>query len=225
MPFRIAIRPARPSPAAFTQPLCPVPPESLRAAGSVLHLAQGAEIFAQGEASGVLYRVISGVVRICKLFQNGRRQIEAFHVTGDVFGFELSACRSLYAEAASDCVLVSYHRHAIEALAEKDKSVHQQMLHHAVRNLAQAQAHALLLGRRGAVARLAAFLIDWASRLDRPETIALGMPRQDIADYLGLTIETVCRSLGQLERQGMIALPNARQVRILDEARLTKLAG
>lgn len=226
MPFRIAIRPA-----ALLQGISsargaasPIPPESLRAAGVVLHLVQGQEVFVQGQANDQIYRLVSGVVRLCRLFKNGRRQIEAFHIAGDVFGFDLPACRSLYAEAVNDCVLISYDRRNIDRLAAQDKSVHRQMLHHAVKNLGEARTHALLLGRRGAGEKLAGFLLDWSRRLDGPSSVPLVMPRQDIADYLGLTIETISRTLTQLERSGVIALCHPREVRILDERALTKLA-
>ena len=84
--------------------------ETLQMAGTVIHVPEGREIFAEGEESDTFYKVDSGVVRICKFLNDGRRQIEAFHVAGEVFGFQLGEERTLSAEAVSDCTLVSYRR-------------------------------------------------------------------------------------------------------------------
>jgi len=94
-----------------------------------------------------------------------------------------------------------------------------------LRNLSRAQEHAVLLGRRSAVEKVAAFLLDWARQSSAAGTIGLAMTRQDIGDYLGLTIETVSRTLSQLERDGVIELPSVRQIRIKDLEALTDLNG
>jgi CRP/FNR family nitrogen fixation transcriptional regulator len=86
-----------------------------------------------------------------------------------------------------------------------------------------AQSHALLLGRRGAAEKVAAFLLEWMGRSGEPALAALPMSRQDMADYLGLTIETVSRTLSQFEREGLISIPNARQIRIARCAALQDL--
>jgi CRP/FNR family nitrogen fixation transcriptional regulator len=200
------------------------PSEPFRAAGSVTNIPEGREIFAQGDEGDVFYKVVSGVVRTCKFLNDGRRQIESFHVAGDVFGFELSNERQLSAEAVSDCTLICYRRRSVEKMGQQDGAVTRQLLQYAMQNLAQAQSHALLLGRRGAAEKVAAFLLDWAHRSDQQGTVRLAMTRQDMADYLGLTIESVSRSLSQFERDGVIALPNARDVRIRSSEALEDLA-
>ena len=149
-------------------------PEPLRMAGTVIQVREGHEIFAEGDSPEVFFKVVSGLVRTCKFLSDGRRQIEAFHVEGDVFGFELGRGHVLSAEAVSECTLISYRRRGVEMLAQKDETVTRQLFQYAMHNLA--------------------------------------MTRQDIADYLGLTIETVSRTLTQFERDGAIGLPNARQV-------------
>jgi len=199
-------------------------PEPLRTAGTVIHVAQGREIFAEGSDTDVFYKVVCGVVRACKFLSDGRRQIEAFHVAGALFGFELSEERLMSAEAVTDCTLISYRRHNVLTLAQKDQTVSHQLFQYAMQNLAQAQSHSLLLGRRGAAEKVATFLLDWARHSDDERVLHLAMTRQDIADYLGLTIETVSRSLTQFERDGVIALPCARQVKILDTDALEDLA-
>lgn len=198
--------------------------EPLRAPGSVTHVAAGREIFADGEDADLFYKVVSGVVRVCKFLADGRRQIEAFHAEGEIFGFELGDAHAMSAEAVSDCTLVAYRRYGIETLAKTDQIVASQLFRLAVRSLAQAQNHALLLGRRGAPEKVASFLLALAERSARGRVIHLAMTRQDIADYLGLTIETVSRSFSQFARDGLIALPNIREVRLTNVEALEDIA-
>lgn len=198
--------------------------EALQAAGSVIHVAEGSEIFAEGDNTDYIYKVVSGVARVCKFLSDGRRQIEAFHIPGEVFGFEEGDERKLCAEAVTDCTLVSLRRRHIETLAQKDLSVGHELLHYAMLNLVQAQRHSLLLGRRGAAERVASFLLHWSEHSAEKGVINLVMTRQDIADYLGLTIETVSRSLSQFERDGIIALPNTREIRLKNMNTLETLA-
>jgi CRP/FNR family nitrogen fixation transcriptional regulator len=199
-------------------------PEPLRAAGSVIQFSEGKEIFAEGDHADAFFKVVSGVVRICKFLNDGRRQIEAFHAEGDVFGFELGDEYALSAEAVSDCTLIRYRRRGVEVLAQKDEAVMGQLFKYAIHNMARAQGHSLLLGRRGAVEKVASFLLEWAGDAGQSQIINLAMMRQDIADYLGLTIETVSRTLTQLERDGFIALPNSKQVRLRNIEALEDLA-
>jgi CRP/FNR family nitrogen fixation transcriptional regulator len=199
-------------------------PEPMRAAGTVVHFREGCEIFAEGDDTEVFFKVASGVVRVCKFLSDGRRQIEAFHVAGEVFGFELGSERLLSAEAVSECTLISYRRHRVEMLAQKDETVTRQLLQYAMQSLAQAQGHSLLLGRRGAAEKVATFLLSWANNFADRRVINLAMTRQDIADYLSLTIETVSRTLSQFERDGVIALPNTRQVFLKNVEALCDLA-
>jgi CRP/FNR family transcriptional regulator, nitrogen fixation regulation protein len=198
--------------------------EPLHAAGSVMHFPEGREIFAEGGDSDMFFKVVSGMVRTCKFRSDGRRQIEAFHGEGDVFGFETGHERRLSAEAVGECTLVAYRRTSVEALAQKDMSVGRQLFRYAMRGMTRAQEHTLLLGRRGAAEKVAAFLIRLAAQSPDHHAITLKMSRQDIGDYLGLTIETVSRTFSQLERDGVIELPNARQVCVRNPEALEDLA-
>ena len=198
--------------------------EPLRTAGTVIHVTEGREIFAEGGDTDTFYKVVSGVVRVCKFLSDGRRQIEAFHITDEIFGFELGAERILSAEAVSDCTLISYRRHNIEQIAQRNELVSHQLLRLAMHNLAQAQDHSLLLGRRGAAEKVAGFILGWGRRCQTEEMVHLAMSRQDMADYLGLTIETISRSLSQFERDGIIALASTRQLKVLDADALEDLA-
>ena len=196
-----------------------VPWTSFGADSLPLRFEQDREIFGEGEEADCYYKVVSGVVRTCKFLSDGRRQIDAFHVAGDVFGIEMGGLYTLSAEAVSDCRVVAYRRLPF------DQSVPPQLLVQVMRSLNRAQEHAVLLGRRSAVEKVAAFLLDWARQSSATGTIALAMTRQDIGDYLGLTIETVSRTLSLLERDGVIELPSVRQIRVKDVEALTDLNG
>jgi CRP/FNR family nitrogen fixation transcriptional regulator len=198
--------------------------EPLRAAGSVIEVAEGHEICAEGSEADTFFKVLSGVVRVCKFLHDGRRQIEAFHVAGEIFGIELGGERLLSAEAVSDCSLVVYRRRNVEQLAKNDQAVSHQLFSYAMQGLARAQNHSLLLGRRGAAEKLASFLLDWTAQTAANGSTHLAMSRQDIADYLGLTIETVSRSMSQFERDGVIGLMGPRHVQVLNRTALKQVA-
>ena len=193
------------------------------ASDAVLHFPQDREIYGEGDAAGAFFKVVSGVVRTCKFLSDGRRQIDAFHVAGDVFGFEAGAAYRCSAEAVNDCTLNTYRRHGADRLAANDIGAAQQLFSYAMQGMARAQDHSLLLGRKNAAEKVAAFLLQCARQPAGSDTVALAMTRQDIADYLGLTIETVSRTLSQLERDGVIALPSPRQIRLKDVAALREL--
>jgi CRP/FNR family transcriptional regulator, nitrogen fixation regulation protein len=210
--------------AAFAQLRAETPAFTPGNAGAaVRHYTADSEIYAEGDDANFFYKVASGVVRTCKFLSDGRRQIDAFHVAGDVFGFETSSEHRLSAEAVSDCTLIPYRRRGFESLASRDDRVAGQLFSYAMRCLERAQDHSLLLGRRSAPQKLAAFLLEMAERRTDEGVIELAMTRQDIADYLGLTIETVSRTLSQFEREGVIELPTARRVRLRDLEALRSL--
>jgi len=191
--------------------------------GSVQHFTQDREIYGEGDHAKLFYKVVSGVVRTCKFLSDGRRQIDSFHVAGEFFGLELGQEYSLSAEAVSDCTIIAYRRQGLESLAANDGALSSMLLSHAMRSLARAQEHSLLLGRRSAVEKVASFLIEWAEHSPDRDVATLAMTRHDIADYLGLTIETVSRTLSQLERDGLIDLPTSRQIRLKDLDALREL--
>ena len=198
-----------------------------RSFGSVLSFAQDQEIYRAGDDARSFFKVVSGVVRSCKFLSDGRRQIGAFHVAGDVFGVEADGEYSLCAEAVCDCTVVSYHRRSIEGSLSHDLALSRELFSYAMRRLARAEEHALLLGRRSAAEKVAAFLVAWAAHSPGggpdANVVSLAMTRQDIADYLGLTIETVSRTLSQFERGALIAFSSARQIRLEDPSALRNL--
>lgn len=168
-----------------------------------------AVIYAQGEAAGPLYLVEFGAVRIYRLTTDGRRQISAFHFAGEVFGFESGTEHRFYAESIDGAGVRALRPTGGEHFADS-------LLPLALRSLTRAQEHLLVLGRQNACEKMAAFLLDLAERQEADRYIALPMQRNDIADYLGLTFETVSRILRKLKDSETIRLPSTKQIEVLD---------
>ncbi|MBZ9678761.1 helix-turn-helix domain-containing protein [Mesorhizobium sp. ES1-1] len=170
----------------------------------------GAEIYAQGEKAGAFYQVEFGAVRIYRLLADGRRQISAFHLAGETFGFEADSTHHFFAEAIN-ATGVRVLRLATGA------EMARQLLPLALKGLTRAQEHLLVLGRQNAIERVAAFLVDMAERQGGLRQVELPMSRMDIGDYLGLTIETVSRVFTRLKDKGVIRLLNLRSIEILKQ--------
>jgi CRP/FNR family nitrogen fixation transcriptional regulator len=177
------------------------------AQGAIFHPA-GSEIYAQGEKAGDLYLIEFGAVRVYRLLADGRRQISAFHLAGEVFGFEADRTHHFFAEAIGATGV-----RPIRMANGIDKS--RELLPLVLQGLVRAQEHLLVLGRQNAAERVAAFLVDMAGRQGGLEEFDLPMSRGDIADYLGLTIETVSRVFSRFKEKGVLRLPTLRRVRIL----------
>ena len=190
--------------------------------GTVMPFARDSEIYGESEPAEYLYKVISGTVRTYKVLVDGRRQIGAFHVPGDVFGFETGEEHTLSAEAITDCKIAVIKRTALMAIAERDNEVARYMLTLTTRELQRAQAHMLLLVK-SAQERVATFLLEMAERVSTRGTVELSMSRQDIADYLGLTIETVSRTLSRLEKTDTIEVSSSRRIVLRDHSALSRL--
>lgn len=170
------------------------------------------EIFGQDESAEYIYRVVSGAVRTVRFTCEGRRQILGFHLPGDVFGLELGAVHSLSAEALGASEVVMVRRSTLENAANEDTRVARALLKLTSDQLSEAREHACVLGRKGAGERVAAFLLHLADRFVAKREMDLPMSRADIADYLGLTIETVSRAFSEFERSAAIDLPSSRRV-------------
>jgi CRP/FNR family nitrogen fixation transcriptional regulator len=183
------------------------------------------EVFAEGDGAEHWYKVVAGTVRTCRVLMDGRRHVGAFHYAGDFFGTEAPASRAMSAEAIDDVVVMRYPRKAIERVAEEDPALARRIREMAYESLAAAQDRMLLLGRKTAPERVASFLLDLAERADRQRRIELPMTRYDIADFLGLTIETVSRVLSSFKRAGTIGLPSIHLFDLLDRATLEEAAG
>lgn len=187
-------------------------------------LGKGEELFAEGDASDFFHKVVSGAIRTYKLLADGRRQIDDFHLAGDIFGLESGREHRFSAEAVGEATVIAYRRCALDTLAARDAALGRQVMSSMMRSLERAQDHMLLLGRKTAQEKIASFLLDMARRTSGGDHFELPMQRADIADHLGLTIETVSRTLTQLAREGVIELAAASRAVILrNKAALQRL--
>ena len=189
-----------------------------------MHLKRNAEIYGENEPADYLYKVASGAVRTYKVLADGRRQIGAFYLPGDVFGLESGDLHAFSAEAISNAKICVVKRNALVARAARQNDVARQLWAITGRELRRVQDHLLALIKT-AEERVAGFLLEMAERLSGTNQIELPMSRQDIADYLGLTIETVWRTMSRLESTAAIELPSSRRVILRNRATLGRLNG
>jgi CRP/FNR family transcriptional regulator len=185
-------------------------------------------IFHAGDPAEYLCNVISGAVKLCKLLPDGRQQVTGFLFAGDFVGIALNDQHAYSAEAIEDIELCRFPRQQLERLLGDMPHLERRLLGAAANELIAAQDQMLLLGRKTAQERVATFLLSLsrraAARGDEPDPVRLPMSRADIADYLGLTTETVSRTISGLKRQGTIRLDGSDRVHLADLARLEDLA-
>ena len=191
--------------------------------GACISYVRNFEIYGEGEPTEYLYKVVSGTVRSCKLLDDGRRQVTAFHMPGEIFGLEVGDTHSFSAEAIADSTIIVVKRSAILRLAARDVEIAHQLWTLTARELQRVQDHMLILGCMGAKEKVAAFLLQFSKRCSDSNEIKLPMSRQDIADYLGLTMETVSRTMNQLEHDATITLPTSRRIVLRNRAALKRL--
>ena len=186
---------------------------------------KGTEVYGEKEPADYVYQVKSGAVRSYKLLSDGRRQIGAFHLAGDIFGLENGSEHRFTAEAIVDTTVQLVKRQSLELVAESDAMVARNLLSMTTINLQHAEDHMLLLGRKTSLERVAAFLLEMDKRLTASEVMALPMSRRDIADYLGLTLETVSRAISHLHDLGVLGFigNTQRQIVLLDRQELASL--
>lgn len=196
---------------------------SLTLHGVRVRFERNEEIFGESEAAEYVYRVASGAVRTMRFASDGRRQILGFHLPGDVFGWEMNDKHTLSAEAVSAADVIMVRRSLVQKASAQDLQAAHAVLALTTQSLNTARDHAVVLGRKGAGERVAAFLLQFADRFVSRTELDLPMSRADIADYLGLTIETVSRTFSDMERQCAIALPSSRHVVVRNHAALEDL--
>ena len=206
--------------------LLPTAPHAVTGAldlmGASMSFARNEEIYGEAEPADFIYKVVSGAVRIYKVLNDGRRQIGAFYLPGDTFGMEVGDVHDSSAEAIGDVTVLVFKRSAVIALAARDTEAARRLWDMTAHELRRAQEHMLLL-IKNARERVASFLFDMASRCSGKDEFELPMSRQDMADFLGLTIETVSRTLSQLEHAQVIALPTSRRIALRNRAMLSRL--
>jgi CRP/FNR family transcriptional regulator, nitrogen fixation regulation protein len=196
---------------------------SIELMGAPMSFGRNEEIFGENEPAEYVYKVVTGTVRTYKILTDGRRQISGFHLPGDIFGLEAGEEHTFSAEAISEATVLVVKRSTVTALAQRDGDIARQLWNLTARELHRAHEHMLLL-IKNAQERVAAFLLEMAERVPVGNTVELPMSRQDIADYLGLTIETVSRTLTQLECAAAIELPSSRRVVLRNRGALARLS-
>ena len=196
--------------------------QSMRLMGAVISYPRDTEIFGENEPADYVYKVISGSVRTYKILADGRRQIAGFHLPGDIFGSQLAEVHTLSAEAVADAKVLVVKRSALTALAGRDAAVARELFSLTSRELRRMQERILLLVK-SAQERVASFLLEMAERASAGNIVELPMSRQDIADYLGLTIETVSRTLTTLEGAAAIEVPTSRCIVLRNRSALNRL--
>ena len=195
-------------PKAKTHPVIPDALDLLEQFGVTVTVQRGHEIYGQSEPTEFCWRIVSGCVCTEKYLEDGRRQVGAFLWSGDLIGMDDLGMHDFGAQAVTDVSLRRYPRRMVEALAQSHTALAHRLRALAVSNLRRAYQQMTLLGRRTATERIAFFLLDMHRRSTSIDRRIVGVPmsRMDIADYLGLTIETVCRYLAQLQRNGIIVI-------------------
>ena len=192
--------------------------------GTVLSLGRAEVLFFESDAAEHYFKVVSGAIRCCKLLADGRRHVSEFHLAGDFIGLDAETNYLFTAEAVTDTTVVRYARRKVDALAAQDPQIGRRMLSIVCHGLSAAQQQLVLLGRMTAEERIASFLLDLAERNGESDCVSLPMSRTDIGDHLGLTMETVSRSLSHLKSAGLIALENHHRIRFRDREALEELA-
>jgi CRP/FNR family nitrogen fixation transcriptional regulator len=210
--------PARPAPVLGSKAFH----SSIELMGAPVPFGRNAEIYGENEPAEYVYKVLSGTVRTYKVLNDGRRQIGAFYLPGDIFGLEIGEEHTFSAEAIIDCKILVVKRSVLVSLAARDNEVAHQLWAMTAAELQRAQDHIMLLIKT-AQERVAGFLLEMAKRSSVAAEVELPMSRQDIADYLGLTIETVSRTLTQLEKGAAIAVPTSRRILLRNRAALNRL--
>jgi CRP/FNR family transcriptional regulator len=195
-------------------------------------ISAGATFIEEGAPVNSCYSINEGHVRLFKSLPDGRRQIIGFANSGHFLG--LGPTESAFSAEAMDTIKVCrFNRVALLAAFKEFPALEHRLLEVTMHELAIAQQQMLLLGRKTSVERVATFLLAWAERqnicapgaLPKPQSVlTLPLSRMDLADYLGLTIETVSRSLSQLKRDGLIGIPNIHDIVLVRPQALVEIA-
>lgn len=193
-----------------------------------LRLASAQLLFQEGDDADTVFNVIHGIIKLYKLLPDGRRQITGFLFAGDFLGIAASGTYSHSAEAVADVTLCRFPRRQLYRLFDRFPKLEGRLLGIATDELTAAQDQMLLLGRKTASEKLSSFLLALARRSgvtgDAQDPVHVPMTRADVADYLGLTVETVSRTLGRLKRAGLIEIPDAHRVVLVRRDELEEIA-
>ena len=203
---------------------------AFRTSGATARVEAGQTLFYEGDPAAHVYTVTSGLLRLSKLLPDGRRQITGFVFPGDFLGITMEDEHAFTAEAIAAGELCRFARARFDAFVEAHSHLERRLYALAAHELSAARQQLVLLGRKTAAEKLASFILmladrDGRERADDAERVVkLPMSRNDIADYLGLRIETVSRELTALKTARVIRLTGTHELRIVDEERLAGLA-
>jgi len=202
--------------------------DPLHAVGVERRYAANQTVFQEGEPNEHMFRVSRGVLKIFKTLGDGRRQVTGFLYPGDLIGLGAGVSYAYTAEAITETALVSCRRSKVEDLINRSPAVARWLFSVASTELTAAQDQMLLLGRKTAVERVTSFLLNLAERAvlrgEDSDRIHVPMTRYDIADYLGVTTETVSRTITRLKALGLIRLCPNNCIHLVDADRLTELS-
>ncbi len=210
----------------------PVPAVGRETPGRELHFPSRTLVFLEGDEADSIFQILDGVVMLYKLLPDGRRQVVEVLGEGDVFGFSSSPLRDSAAETLAATRCTTYDRAALD----RSPALASRLSRRLYSQLSQLHDHAVLLGRKSAMERIASFLMQCVPgrggygctgprARDDDANIRLTMTRQEIADYLGLTIETVSRSFTKLKSTGVVTISNLDEICIHNVCRLCRLTG
>lgn len=193
--------------------------------GTVITLARDEPLFCEDDVADRYFEVLSGAVRSCTLLFDGRRHVGDFFLAGDFVGLGAIGYHEYRAEAVAETRVAVYARHVVDLAVDERPLLGRWLLSRACNELAAAERHKLLLGRKTAPEKIASFLIDLLRRHPGSDRMRLPMTRIDIGDHLGLTTETVSRVFSQFKTDGVIALYGVNELHVLDWDALLGIAG
>jgi CRP/FNR family transcriptional regulator, nitrogen fixation regulation protein len=210
---------------SIRQPATPDALDLLEQFGATMVVEREHEIHGQGDTAEYCWRILSGCVRTVKLMEDGRRQVADFLFPGDLLGLDDLGTHDFSAEAVTEVTLRRYPRRMVEALADSHAALARRLRALALANLRSAHEQMVMLGRKTAVEKVGWFVLEMEHRATpRGQKVTeVPMSRADIADHLGLTVETVCRILAHMKREGVVRLHRI-GIEILDRRMLRALA-
>jgi CRP/FNR family transcriptional regulator, anaerobic regulatory protein len=197
---------------------------ALERIGLVLSLERDATVFFEGSDAKSYFKVTRGIIRTCKLLLDGRRLISDFYLPGDFFGLTGEGENLWSAEAVTAVTLMRWTRKHVDGLAEQHLGVAKCLRSMVSDDIVSAQEHMLLLGRKDATEKVASFLLMMADRGGDSQRVSLPMTRLDMADYLGLTVETVSRTVTQLRSRRLIRVQDSHDVIFVNRGAIEDLA-
>ncbi|MFT6944269.1 MAG: CRP/FNR family transcriptional regulator [Yoonia sp.] len=212
-------------PAIFAKQRTPAKPSIVKQ--HTITIKPGKHLFLEGDIADRIYEVASGILRLTRIMEDGRRQVIAFGYPGDTVGFPSDGRYHTDCDALVPSTLVTHRRSDLET-ASGDAALHQRLLLAALREISGMQDHFMMLGRKSSIEKLASFLMVLTARVGEPlgefEQVTLPMTRADIGDFLGLTTETVSRAFTQLRKSQIIAIDHVNTVIILKPVALQCVA-